>query len=231
MKILVFTGAGVSAESGIPTYRDTDGLWYEHKVEDVATAHALAKKPQKVYDFFNMMRKKLDDHQPNEAHIALADLQKEHEVVIITQNVDDLHERAGSERVIHLHGCLRNMRTSKNPPLYYPYDVDIKVGMKDIKQKSQLRPDVVLFGESVPSFNEATRAMDGSNVLVVIGTTLDVYPAAGIVDIFSRFETPIFYIDPRPNFDHGNRITYIQKKATEGMADLVEALRKIPTED
>lgn len=232
MKIYVFTGAGVSAESGIPTYRDTDGLWYNHKVEEVATVQALNKNPQKVFDFFNVMRKKLDEHQPNAAHTVLAELEKQHEVVIVTQNVDDLHERAGSTRVIHLHGELRTMRNSKKHPLYYPYDRDIKVGDKD-EFGSQLRPHVVLFGESVPNYNEALRAADGANVLLVIGTTLDVYPAASLVTLFSRFETPIFYIDPNPNRDTIlGSVTYITQKASLGILEFVAALSKMKeTED
>lgn len=233
MKLYFFTGAGVSAESGIPTYRDAvDGLWYNHKIEDVATHQALVKNPQRVYDFFNAMSKKLKDHEPNSAHIAIAELEKEHDVVVVTQNVDDLHERAGSTKVIHLHGNLSQMRSSprigRGRTQYYPYDKDIKVG--DLAEDgTQLRPHVVLFGEQVPNMLAAQNQIDDSDMLIIIGTTLDVYPAASVVECFLHDRKPVYYIDPNPKFDIDHvkqHVNYITKKATEGIVEFVETFNK-----
>lgn len=231
MKLYFFTGAGVSAESGIPTYRDVvDGLWYNHKIEDVATSKALQKDPQRVFDFFNAMTKRLREHEPNAAHVAIAELEKKHSVVVVTQNVDDLHEQAGSTNVIHLHGNLSQMRSTpklgRSKTQYYPYDRDIKIG--DLADDgTQLRPHVVLFGEQVPNMIRAKNEIDDSDALVIVGTTLEVFPASSIVECFLHDRKPIYYIDPNPNQDYRDRINYIAKKASEGMLELNERIEAI----
>lgn len=230
MKLFFFTGAGVSAESGIPTYRDSDnGLWYNYKVEEVATHYAWQENPAKVLEFFNMMRKKLDDYKPNQAHNWIAELGKHHTVVVVTQNIDDLHEQAGSHNVIHLHGCLKNKKHSHpfKKAILHPYDGDIKIGDLDPDYGTQFRPDVVLFGESVPYMGTAARHVDESDALIIIGTTLEVFPAANIVNFFLHDKKPIFYIDPAPNPGYGDEITYIEKKASEGILDVIKALETL----
>jgi NAD-dependent deacetylase len=229
MKVFFFTGAGISAESGIPTYRDANGLWYDYKVTEVATQQAWLNNPKKVLDFFNMMRKRLNEHEPNAAHLWIAELSKKHEVVVVTQNVDDLHERAGSPNVIHLHGCLRNKRTSNvnRRPILYPYDSDINIGDLDPDYGAQFRPDVVLFGEDVDNMVQAIKQVDDSDALVIVGTTLEVFPAARLVQYFLHDRKPVYYIDPNPNDEYGSRINYIQKSATEGVLDLASELEKL----
>lgn len=227
MKLYFLTGAGVSAESGIPTYRDAvDGLWYNHKIEDVATAEAIENNPQYVYDFFNMMRKKMGDHAPNSAHEAIAELEKYHDVIVVTQNVDTLHEQAGSTKVLHLHGNLSQMRATKwTKTKYYPYDRDINVGDKCPVLNAQLRPDVVLFGEAVPML-DAANEVDDADMLIVVGTSLYVYPAAGIVQMFLHDRKPVYYVDPNPSdeIQEYTAIHFVKKTATEGMKELLEEL-------
>lgn len=180
-KIVVLTGAGISAESGVKTFRDADGLWEGHDVEQVATPYGFQKNPELVLNFYNGLRKQLKSVQPNAAHLLLAELQKDYEVVVITQNVDDLHERAGSKNIIHLHGELLKMRSADDPNEIYDCTGDIKVG--DLTPTgAQLRPHIVWFGEDVPLIVKAAEEVESADIVLVIGTSLQVYPAAGLMN-------------------------------------------------
>lgn len=190
------TGAGISAESGIKTFRDSDGLWEGHNVLDVATPEGWYKNPALVMDFYNQRRKQLKEVEPNLGHLILAELENQFEVYIITQNVDDLHERAGSTNVLHLHGELLKVRSTKNPDYILNWQDDLNFGDFD-ENKNQLRPHIVWFGEEVPALEEAITRAESADYFAVIGTSLQVYPAAGLIDFTPR-ETPIFYIDPKP---------------------------------
>lgn len=195
MKIVVLTGAGVSAESGIRTFRDSGGLWEEHRIEDVATFDAWLRNPALVLEFYNQRRKQLLEVHPNPAHYALAKLQETHEVEIITQNVDDLHERAGSTKVLHLHGELKKSRSTADDNLVYPIDGwELKLGDK-CEKGSQLRPHIVWFGEAVPLIEVAADISSTADIFVVIGTSLNVYPAAGLIH-FVKPAVKKFLIDP-----------------------------------
>ena len=195
-KLVVLTGAGISAESGIKTFRDSDGLWEGHHVQDVATPEGWHKNPALVLDFYNQRRAQLREVAPNRGHQVLAELEKDFEVHIITQNVDDLHERAGSTNVLHLHGELLKVRSSVNPDYILDWQEDLNFGDFD-ENKNQLRPHIVWFGEEVPALEEALTIMRSADYFAVIGTSLQVYPAAGLIDFTPR-ETSIFYIDPKP---------------------------------
>ena len=224
-KIVVLTGAGMSAESGISTFRDSDGLWNNHKVEDVATPEGFAANPQLVLDFYNHRRKELIKAEPNEGHKGLAALEKFFDVHIITQNVDNLHERAGSSHIIHLHGemmksCSVN-NTSKSFPIS-PENPDINIGDK-APDGSQLRPFIVWFGEPVPKIEEAIRYVESSDIFVVIGTSLNVYPAAGLLN-YVRNGQPIFLIDPKEVNTYRKDIEFIRTGASEGVKTLTERL-------
>lgn len=225
MKIVFLTGAGVSRESGIKTFRDHDGLWEGHSVEEVASIQGWRKDREKVLKFYNERRKQLDEVKPNLAHELIASLEKDHEVVVITQNVDDLHERAGSTNVIHLHGELRKMCSSLNKNSTLPYDKDIEIGDKH-EDGSQLRPYIVWFGEDVPKMFEATNQVMNADILVVVGTSLNVYPAAGLTQ-YAKGGCRLFYIDPSPSEDTPGieYFTTIKKVATEGMEYLVDILK------
>lgn len=222
-KLTIFSGAGVSAESGIPTFRDGNGLWENYKVEDVATPEGWKKDRKVVLQFYNERRKKLHEVQPNEAHNIIAELEKHFDVTIITQNIDDLHERAGSTNVLHLHGQLLQSRSTFDPSLTFPCTGDINEGDKCPKG-SQLRPDVVWFGESVQNMNKATEVVTETDYLVVVGTSLQVYPAAQL-PYLTKSECVTFYVDPVINdasmFDHG-----IKAVATVGMAEVKKILLK-----
>lgn len=224
-KIVVLTGAGVSAESGIATFRDSGGLWEKYRIEDVATPEGFAKDPQLVLDFYNKRRRESLNAMPNKAHLGLADMQTDYEVFIITQNVDNLHERAGSVNVLHLHGELMKVRSTNDPDLIYEVDdrnIDINLG--DLADDgSQLRPHIVWFGEPVPLIEEAERITSTADVLVVIGTSLNVYPAANLINCV-RVGTPIYVIDPNNISLHKSNIHFIKKVASEGVADLSEIL-------
>jgi NAD-dependent deacetylase len=225
MKIVFLTGAGVSRESGIKTFRDSDGLWEGHSVMEVASMEGWKKDKEKVLNFYNERRQQLDTVEPNLAHKLIAELEQNHEVVIITQNVDDLHERAGSTNVMHLHGELRKMCSSMNKKSVLPYTQDIKVGDKH-EDGSQLRPYIVWFGEDVPMMLDTTKEVMSAEVLVVIGTSLEVYPAAGLIR-HAKGSCRLFYIDPNPSTDTPG-IEYfntIKKVATEGMKELVGYLK------
>lgn len=195
-KLVVLTGAGISAESGIKTFRDSDGLWEGHNVMDVATPEGWHKNPALVLDFYNQRRKQLKEVQPNRGHQILAELENEFDVYIITQNVDDLHERAGSSNVLHLHGELLKVRSSKNVNYILDWQGDLNFGDFD-KHQNQLRPHIVWFGEAVPALDQAIAITQKADYFAVIGTSLQVYPAAGLID-FTTKATPIFYIDPKP---------------------------------
>jgi len=220
--IVVLTGAGMSAESGIKTFRDADGLWEGHDVMEVASPQGFAANPELVLDFYNQRRRQLFDVEPNSAHIALANLEKEYNVTIVTQNVDDLHERAGSQNVLHLHGELLKVRST-----YDEFDVrswkhDLVLG--DLCSKGyQLRPHIVWFGEAVPMIEKAVNICQTADVLLIIGTSMQVYPAASLIHYVNP-ETNIFYIDPKPAMSSNKQVTVIAEKATVGMTRFKEIL-------
>ena len=229
-KIVVLTGAGMSAESGISTFRDSDGLWEQYRVEDVASIEGYERNPQLVIEFYNERRRQLSTVQPCRGHELLAELEKDWQVVIVTQNIDHLHERAGSSHIIHLHGELTKGTSSVSPNnphciVSLSPNQDIHWGDK-AKDGSQLRPYIVWFGEAVPMIEPAIEEVKTADVFVVIGTSLNVYPAAGLLH-YVHPGTPMFLIDPKPVETHGVRgITFIQKGASEGVAELLEILKK-----
>ncbi len=223
-KIAVLTGAGVSAESGINTFRDAGGLWEGHDVMEVASPQGFATNPALVLDFYNQRRKRLKEVAPNRAHFALAELEVYYDVTIITQNVDDLHERAGSTNVIHLHGELLKIRSSGNDRSILDCEEDINLG--DLcEQGYQLRPHIVWFGEAVPLLEKAAAVTQLADIVIIIGTSMQVYPAAGLVD-YAHEGAPIYFIDPKPSvskYDFDN-LTIIPKTAVKGVPPLVSDL-------
>lgn len=223
-KLVVLTGAGISAESGIKTFRDSDGLWEGHNVMDVATPEGWRKNPVLVLDFYNQRRQQLKEVQPNLAHQILAELENDFDVFIITQNVDDLHERAGSTSVLHLHGELLKVRSSSNPNYILDWREDLNLGDTD-KNNNQLRPHIVWFGEAVPALEEAVAITQNADYFAVIGTSLQVYPAAGLLD-FTAPQIPVFYIDPKPIKipNLRNPLDIIPEVASEGMKILKKKL-------
>jgi NAD-dependent deacetylase len=195
MNVLLLTGAGISAESGLQTFRGTDGLWEGHKIEDVATPEAWQKNDKMVQKFYNQRRKAVLEAEPNAAHIALAELQQLHEVYIVTQNIDDLHERAGSKQVLHLHGEITKARSTANPDLVYDIEGwELKMG-QTCELGSQLRPHIVWFGEAVPLMETAIAMAEQADLFVVVGTSLLVYPAAGLVN-YAPPNAKVVVIDP-----------------------------------
>ncbi|HRI59130.1 MAG TPA: NAD-dependent deacylase [Saprospiraceae bacterium] len=225
-KIVVLTGAGISAESGIKTFRDSDGLWENHRIEDVATPEGWAKDPKLVLEFYNQRRAQLLEVQPNGGHRALAELEKNHEVHVITQNVDDLHERAGSTRVTHLHGELRKVRSTRYPELIYAWDKDLNMGDK-CERGAQLRPHIVWFGEAVPMLESAADLAAEAEIFIIVGTSLQVYPAASLM-VYANPRIPFYYVDPRPqvNFELSRmpNLTVIAEPASTGVGKIVEKL-------
>lgn len=223
-KLVVLTGAGISAESGIKTFRDSDGLWEGHDVMEVATPEGWHKNQELVLDFYNKRRQQLKEVNPNLGHIILAELEKDFEVQIITQNVDDLHERAGSTNVLHLHGELLKVRSTQNKNLILDWTEDLLTGDFDANGH-QLRPHIVWFGEEVPALEEAIDITETADYFAVIGTSLQVYPAAGLIS-YTPSTTPVFYIDPKPISipNLRNKVETIAKFASEGVADLREKL-------
>jgi len=221
-KIVVLTGAGVSAESGIKTFRDADGLWEGHDVMDIASPIGWEKDQKRVLDFYNQRRRQLLTVNPNAAHTALAELEKEFDVEIITQNIDDLHERAGSTKVTHLHGELLKARSTFNENLVLDWKQDIKPG-DFCEFNYQLRPHVVWFGEAVPMFEKAMEIVAEAEILMIIGTSMQVYPAAGLVD-FAPEGIPVYFIDPKPNIHEKGNLHVIAKKASIGVPQLVQDL-------
>lgn len=224
-KIVVFTGAGVSADSGISTFRDSDGLWANYRIEDVCTPEALVRNRAQVIEFYNIRRRELFSVEPNAAHRAIAELEQHFDVEVVTQNVDNLHERAGSTRVTHLHGELMKLRSERNPELI----VHIEGWEQKMDARAEdgvlLRPHIVFFGESVPMFDAATRIAASADVMIVVGTSLAVYPAASLVR-YARAGVPVYVVDPG-NPDVAmirNPLTHIKARAADGMPALAEKL-------
>jgi NAD-dependent deacetylase len=223
-KVVVFTGAGISAESGLKTFRASDGLWEEHHIEDVATPEAFARNPALVLEFYNLRRKQVMAAQPNAAHVAIAGLQNDFDVQVITQNIDDLHERAGSNNVIHLHGEIMKARSSRNETEFYPIqNGEINLG-DTCKNGGQLRPHVVWFGEAVPMMERATIVTQQADIFIVIGTSLSVYPAAGLLHAAAP-QIPKFLVDPG-DFDlrEYRNLHHIKQNAVAGMEELQDRL-------
>ena len=223
-RLVVLTGAGISAESGLKTFRDSDGLWEGYNIEDVATPRAWKKDPELVLQFYNLRRKDVLDAKPNAAHTGLAALEKDFDVHIITQNIDDLHERAASTKVLHLHGQILKMHSEKNERLLYDITGDISIGDK-AEDGAQLRPHIVWFEEPVPMIEEAITIARDAEYFVVVGTSLVVYPAAGLLN-YAPYGIPKFIIDKKiPYTSSLHDITVIEKPATEGVRLLSEMLR------
>ncbi|MFB9055719.1 NAD-dependent deacetylase [Mariniflexile ostreae] len=223
--IVVLTGAGISAESGIKTFRDADGLWEGHDVMDVATPEGFAKNPSLVLDFYNQRRKQLLEVAPNQAHFDLAALEKDFKVSIITQNVDDLHERAGSSKVIHLHGELLKARSTHSDTDIMDCQTDILLG--DLcKNGHQIRPHIVWFGEDVPMIEKAMAICETADLLIIIGTSMQVYPAAGLMHYVPE-QTPTYFIDPKPNVKSQKHLSVIAENATIGMRKVFELLKTV----
>ncbi len=225
MKIVVFTGAGVSADSGIATFRDSDGLWAQYRIEDVCTPEALRRNRALVIEFYNKRRRELFEREPNAGHYAIAELERHFEVEVVTQNVDNLHERAGSSRVLHLHGELTKLRSMRDPDLILPIE-GWEQGLEDkAPDGSLLRPHIVFFGESVPMIEPATELVAQADLLIVVGTSLAVYPAASLVHYVDP-QVPIFLVDPgEPDLRLvRNPLTHIKARSAEGLPRLVEQL-------
>lgn len=229
-KIVVLTGAGISAESGIKTFRDADGLWEGHDIMEVASPIGWNKNPTLVLDFYNKRRAQLLTVQPNKAHEILAELEKQFNVHIITQNVDDLHERAGSSSILHLHGELLKVRSIANEKNIMHWKTDLNLGDCDEKG-NQLRPHIVWFGEAVPLIEKAIEIVETADILVIIGTSLQVYPAAGLMNYVNQ-NVPVYYIDPKPAtiYDLPNKLKVFPLSAVEGMkivkVELMNSIQK-----
>jgi NAD-dependent deacetylase len=223
-KIVVLSGAGISAESGIPTFRDAGGLWEGHRVEDVATPEGWHANRERVLEFYNQRRKKAQEVQPNRGHEVLAELEEHFKVIIITQNVDNLHERAGSTHVVHLHGSLFESRSTVDETLVYTIKGwELKLGDK-CEKGSQLRPNIVWFGEAVPLMETAAHHTAQADIFIVVGTSMQVYPAASLIDYASQ-SIPKYLVDPKiPELVHIPNLQTIQDKASTGMARLKEIL-------
>jgi len=221
--IVVLSGAGISAESGLETFRGQGGLWNNHRIEEVATPKAFEKNQKLVLDFYNERRKFLQEVEPNKAHYALAALEKKYRVQIITQNVDDLHERAGSSQILHLHGELLKVRSTVDASLIYPWKKNLKIG--DLCEKgAQLRPHIVWFGEAVPLLDRAVVYCSRADILIVVGTSLSVYPAAGLSEI-TPAGIPKYFINPDiPDEAKGKGFTLIEAKASDALPALVSQL-------
>ena len=222
--VVILTGAGISAESGINTFRDTDGLWEGHDVKEVASPIGWEADPALVLDFYNKRRSQLHTVHPNQGHISLVTLEKTHKVTIITQNVDNLHERAGSSNVVHLHGELLKVRSQFDEHLVFDWKKDLHLG--DLcEHNSQLRPHIVWFGEEVPMLNHAISITKKADILIIIGTSMQVYPAASLIQ-FTPPNTPVYFIDPKPNISANdyNNLTVIAENASTGVTKLVSQL-------
>ena len=224
-KIVVFTGAGVSADSGISTFRDADGLWANYRIEDVCTPEALKRNRALVVEFYNKRRKELFSVEPNAAHLAIAELEKYFDVEVVTQNVDNLHERAGSTRVTHLHGELMKLRSERNPDLIVPIEGWEQTLDARAEDGALLRPHIVFFGESVPMFDLATQIAAEADLMIVVGTSLAVYPAAMLVR-YAKAGVPVYVVDPgTPDTSMiRNPLTHIKARAAEGMPELLKQL-------
>ncbi len=220
--IVVLTGAGISAESGLKTFRDADGLWEGHDVMEVASPTGFANNPELVLEFYNQRRRQLLEVKPNKAHYALAELEKNYQVTIVTQNVDDLHERAGSNNVIHLHGELLKVRSTHDESYVLDWKTDLKLG-DCCENGYQLRPHIVWFGEPVPMIEKAIEICETADILLIIGTSLQVYPAAGLIN-YAPPKAKIYYIDPNPVISSTTQITVIPEKATTGVPKAISLL-------
>jgi NAD-dependent deacetylase len=225
-KLIILSGAGISAESGIKTFRDADGLWEGHDVMEVASPEGWYRNKELVLNFYNERRKQLLEVEPNSAHVDIAKLEKKYEVVVITQNVDDLHERGGSSKIIHLHGELLKVRSTGTPELVYDWIKDLSLEDR-CADGYQLRPHIVWFGEQVPKLEEAIIEIENSDIVIIIGTSMQVYPAASLIQYAPNFSKK-YYIDPKPAIseDQANalKLQIITKTATEGMKQLLEEL-------
>jgi NAD-dependent deacetylase len=223
MKIAVLSGAGISAESGLKTFRDSDGLWEGHDVTQVATPEGFRRNPALVLDFYNQRRRQLLQAQSNAAHFAIASLEQDHEVIVITQNVDDLHERAGSTNVVHLHGELLKARSCFDENYIIEWKKDILPG--DLcKYKSQLRPHIVWFGEAVPMMEKAILEVENSDIIIIVGTSMQVYPAAGLISYVSE-KAKIYFVDPKPSIHSSEKIKVFAENATTGVVKVIEHLK------
>ncbi|WP_281847989.1 SIR2 family NAD-dependent protein deacylase [Olleya namhaensis] len=220
--LVVLTGAGMSAESGIKTFRGADGLWEGHDVMQVASPEGFEADPELVLEFYNQRRRQLLEVAPNKAHLELANLEKHFKITIITQNIDDLHERAGSTNVIHLHGELLKVRSTKNEALIFDWKKDLNLGDLD-KNGNQLRPHIVWFGEAVPLIDKAVEICATADKLLIIGTSLQVYPAASLMHYVPE-NTPTFFIDPNPSISSSKKVTVIAESATEGINTFISVL-------
>lgn len=225
-KIVVLSGAGISAESGIKTFRDSDGLWEGHAVSEVATPEGWSKNPELVLDFYNQRRKQLQEVQPNRGHQIIAALENDFEVSIITQNVDNLHEKSGSTSVIHLHGELLKVRSVANPNYILDWQQDLYLGDVDT-EGNQLRPDIVWFGEEVPTIELAISIVQNADILLIIGTSLQVYPAASLIH-YAKPTIPTYYIDPNPSsiYNLPKNIKVIATTGSKGMEIVQKELEK-----
>ncbi|AOW19681.1 SIR2 family NAD-dependent protein deacylase [Urechidicola croceus] len=223
-RIVVLTGAGISAESGIKTFRDSNGLWEGHNIQDVATPQGWYKNPELVLDFYNQRRKQLLQVKPNDAHLLLSKLEEKYDVNIITQNVDDLHERSGSTKVTHLHGELRKVRSTIDEYLIYNWDKDLNIG-DHCECNSQLRPHIVWFGEEVPNLTIAEEITQTADILIIIGTSMQVYPAANLIH-FAQKDIPIYFIDPKPNINKNqfDNLNIISDMASQGLKKIYKLL-------
>jgi NAD-dependent deacetylase len=227
-RVVVFTGAGMSADSGLATFRDSDGLWASHRIEDVCTPQALATNRAGVVEFYNMRRREMMSHQPNAGHYAIRDLEQWFDVEVVTQNVDNYHELAGSSRVTHLHGELTKLRSSRDPELIVPIEGWEQSLDATAPDGSLLRPHIVFFGESVPMFDRCCEIARSADIMVVVGTSLGVYPAASLVMYIGR-DVPIYLVDPgTPAVGLiRNQIYHIKERAAEGVPQLVELLKEL----
>ena len=224
--LVVLTGAGISAESGLSTFRDSGGLWEQYRIEDVATPEGWARDPKLVTDFYNQRRKQLLEVEPNYGHIALVELEKYFNVYVVTQNVDNLHERAGSKNIVHLHGELTKVRSERFDHLIYeltPDRYEVKIGDK-CEKGFQLRPHIVWFGEAVPMLEEAVRLAQKADIFVVVGTSLNVYPAASLVH-YVQPEVPVYVVDPNSVAINDSRWHYIRLGASEGMKEFIKQIQ------
>ncbi len=222
--LVILTGAGMSAESGIKTFRDADGLWEGHDVMEVATPEGFKRNPALVLDFYNQRRKQLFEVEPNSAHFDLAELENNFKVTIVTQNVDDLHERAGSSNVIHLHGELLKVRSTFDETDIQEWQTDLVLG-DTCKKGAQLRPHIVWFGEDVPMIEKAISICETADILIIIGTSMQVYPAAGLMNYVPQ-NTLTYFIDPKPNITSKKNLTVIAEPATVGVAKVLNMLDK-----
>ncbi len=223
MIVTVLTGAGMSAESGIKTFRDSNGLWEGHDVMEVASPQGWNANKELVLDFYNQRRKQLLEVKPNAAHIALAELEKDFKVQIITQNVDDLHERAGSKDVLHLHGELFKVRSTVIPSSILDWKKDLNIG--DVcKDGYQLRPHIVWFGEAVPEMETAIKLVRKTDVLIIIGTSMQVYPAASLLE-FAPLEAKIYFVDPKPSISSSEKIRVFAESATSGVIKVIKTIK------